>query len=105
MVDRLHHGIIRRLIKTDIFLVSVLCSGPLWWPVASGICHCNQGIQNASHYLFLCPSYATPRVTLVTSVNGILHRVGLNHFQSQVYLYGDASINNSDNKKIILSTI
>ena len=43
----------------------------------------------------------------MTSVNEILHRVNLNHFenQSQLYLYGDSSINSSDNKIIILSTI
>ena len=45
--------------------------------------------------------------TLMTSVNEILHKVGLNHLenQSQLYLYGDSSINISDNKKIIFSAI
>ena len=41
------------------------------------------------------------------SVNEVLHKLNFNHFenQSQLYLYGDSSINNSDNKEIILSTI
>ena len=51
--------------------------------------------------------YATQRATLLGSVNEILHKVGLNHLetQSQLYLYGDSTINNSDNKNIILATI
>ena len=37
----------------------------------------------------------------------ILNKVRLNYLenQSKLYLYGDSSMNNSDNKKIILSTI
>ena len=43
----------------------------------------------------------------MSSVNEILHKVRLNHLEtrSKLYLYGDSSMNNSDNKKIILSTI
>ena len=57
----------------------------------SGICH----------FLSSCPSYATQRATLATGVNEILHKVGLNHLvnQSQLYLYGDPYINNTENKK------
>ena len=73
----------------------------------SGICHCNQGIEDTSHFLFSCPSYVAQRATLVTSVNMILRKVGLNHLgnQAKLYLYGDPAINNSDNKTIILLTI
>ena len=73
----------------------------------SGICHCNQGIEDTSHFLFTCPSYVTQRAALVSSVNEILHKVRLNHLenQSKLYLYGDSSINNSDNKTILLSTM
>ena len=49
----------------------------------SGICHCNQGIEDTSHFLFSCPLYATQRATFVTSVNEILHRVRLNHLENQ----------------------
>ena len=57
--------------------------------------------------LLSCPSYDIQRVTLVTSVNEILLKVNLNHSenQSQLYLYGDPSITNSNNKNILLSTI
>ena len=36
-----------------------------------GISHCNQGIEDTNHFLFSCPHYATPRVTLVPSINEI----------------------------------
>ena len=50
---------------------------------------------------------ALQRVTLVNSVKEILIKVNLIHLedQSKLYLDGDPSINNSDNKKILLSTI
>ena len=71
----------------------------------SDICHCNQGVEDTNHFLFTCPSYVTQRAALMSSVNEILHKVRLNHLEthSKLYLYGDSSMNNSDNKKIILS--
>ena len=73
----------------------------------SGICHCNQCIEDTSHFLCSCPSYVSQRAALVSIVNEILYKVRLNHLenQSKLYLYGDSSINNSDNKKLMLSTI
>ena len=73
----------------------------------SDICHCNQGIEDVSHFLFLCLSFATQRVTLAISVIEILQRNNLNHLsnQSELYLYGHSSINVIDNIKILLSTI
>ena len=73
----------------------------------SGTCQCNKGIEDTSHLLLSCPSYAVQRVTLVTSVKEILLKVNLIHLKdhSNLYLYGDPSINYSDNKNIILATI
>ena len=73
----------------------------------SGVCHCNQGIEDTSHFLLSCPSYVIQRVTLVSGVNEILLKANKNHSESQLqlYLYGDPSIKNFDNKNIILSTI
>ena len=53
------------------------------------------------------PFYAAQKLTLVTSVQEILLKVNLIHLEDQLklYLYGDTSINNADNKKNILSTI
>ena len=43
----------------------------------------------------------------MTTVNDILLKVNLHHLANQLklYLYGDPSINNSDNKNIHLMTI
>mgnify|MGYP003717955363 CR=1 FL=1 len=73
----------------------------------SGTCHCNQGVEDTSHFLFFCPSYVTQRATLTTSVNEILLKHNLNHLvnQSQLYLYGHDSINFTDNRKILISTL
>ena len=73
----------------------------------SGNCQCNQGIGDTSHFLLFCPSYTIQRVTLLTYVNVILLKVNLSHLEdhSELYLYGDPSINGLDNKKIILATI
>ena len=73
----------------------------------SGICLCNQCIEDTSHFLFSRHLYATQRVTFVSSVNEILQKFNLNYLknQLQLYLYGYASLNNTENKKIILSTI
>ena len=73
----------------------------------SGICHCNRGIWETHHFLLLCLSYAIQRVKLVTSVKEILFKVNWSHLENQLqlYLYGDPSINDSDNKKILMSMI
>ena len=73
----------------------------------SGICLCNQGIEDTSYFLFSRHLYATQRVTLVSSVNEIIQKFNLNYLktQLQLHLYGNASLNNTGNKKIILSTI
>ena len=73
----------------------------------SNICHCNLGIEDTSHFLFSCPYYATQRATLLTSVNEILQKYNLYDLrnQLQLYLYGHHSIDYSDNRKILLSTI
>ena len=73
----------------------------------SGVCHCNQGIEDTSHFLLSCPSHVIQRETLMSSVNEILLKANKNHLESQLqlYLYGDPSLNNFDNKNIILSTI
>ena len=70
----------------------------------SEMCSCNQGIEDTSHYLFLCPSYAIERAILVANVIHILQKNLINN-QLQLYLYGHRSINSSDNRNILLSTI
>ena len=62
--------------------------------IPSGVCHCNQGIEDTSHFLLLCPSCVIQRVTLVSSVNEILLKANKNNLESQLqlHLYGDPSI-------------
>ena len=73
----------------------------------SEMCSCNQGIEDTSHYLFLCPSYAIERAIPVANVIHILQKNKINNSgnQLQLYLYGHRSINCSDNRNILLSTI
>ena len=73
----------------------------------SEICRCKQGIEDTSHFIFSCPFYAIQRATLKASVLNMLQENNLNYLgnQSQLYLYGHPSINSTENRKIILSTI
>ena len=72
----------------------------------SNICICNQGIEDNEHFLFSCPLFMTQRTPLITTVNEIVQKNNLNVInQPHLYLYGHQSLNDSDNKKIILSTI
>ena len=73
----------------------------------SDICPCKQGIEDTTHFIFSCPLYAIQRATLTASVINILQKNNLNYLgnQSKLYLYGHPSINSTENRKIILSTI
>ena len=70
-------------------------------------CNCNQGIEDPDHFLFSCPSFETQRALLIITLNGIALRNNLDDFrnQSHLYFYGHRSINHSNNKTILLSTI
>ena len=73
----------------------------------SGICECNQDIEDTSHFVFECPRYATQRANLAVEVIDILQRNNLNHLgnQLELYLHGHRSLNPIDNRNILLSTI
>ena len=73
----------------------------------SDICLCNQGIENICHYFTLCPFYVTARTKLRASANAILERNNLTFpvREEHLYLYGHSSLDNNDNKKILLSSI
>ena len=68
----------------------------------SRTCHCGEDTEDTSHFLFSCSLYTVQRVALMTSVYEILLKINLIHLgnQSNLYLYGDPSINNVDNKKL-----
>jgi len=73
----------------------------------SDTCSCTHGVENTIHFLFQCPLYTTQRATLAASVIMILLRYNLNNLgnQERLYLYGHHSINDADNKAILLATI
>ena len=70
----------------------------------SEICGCNQGNEDTNNFFCLCPFYAIQRAD---SVRIVLQNNKINYLgsQSQLYLYGHQSINSTDNRKILLSTI
>ena len=73
----------------------------------SDLCRCNVGIEDTHHFLFKCPFLAIQRATLAVKVIGILLRNNLNHLgnMEKVYLYGNNSMNHTDNKNVLLATI
>ena len=73
----------------------------------SDVCICNTGAEDTEHFLFKCPFHATKRASLATEVVPILIRNNLNHLSSdeKLYLYGNDSISDSDNKAILLATM
>ena len=73
----------------------------------SGVCLCGTGKEDTEHFLFKCPFYAIKRASLATEVIPILIRNNLNHLSNdeKLYLYGNGSINDNDNKTILLATM
>ena len=70
-------------------------------------CLCNIGVEDTKHFLFKCPFHATKRASLATEVVPILIRNNLNHLSEDenLYLYGNDSLSDSDNKAILIATI
>ena len=73
----------------------------------SEICECNQDIEDTRHFLFECRRYARQRAILAIRIIEILQQNNLNHLGNlpELYLYGHKSLNVTDNKSIVLSTI
>ena len=70
-------------------------------------CLCNIGVEDTKHFLFKCPFHATKRASLAATVVPILIRNNLNHLSEdeKLYLYGNDSISDNDNKTILLATM
>ena len=73
----------------------------------SDVCLCKIGVEDTKHFLFRCPFHATKRASLATEVVPILIRNNLNHLSGdeKLYLYGNESISDGDNKAILLATM
>ena len=70
-------------------------------------CNCHCAPEDASHFLLSCDLFSLPRVDLRTSVSNILELNNLNHLSEcfEIYIYGHHSLDDKDNKTILLSTI
>ena len=70
-------------------------------------CDCHCAPEDVAHFLFFCDRFSLPRIDLRTSVSTILERNNLDNLVDSVkiYLYGHQSLELSDNKNILLSTI
>ena len=70
-------------------------------------CNCHCAPEDTSHFLLSCDLFSLPRVDLRTSVSNILELNNLNHLSEcfEIYIYGHHSLDDKDNKTILLSTI
>ena len=73
----------------------------------SDLCRCNIGVEDTKHFLFKCPLFAAQRATLAVKVIGILIRNNLNHLGNveSIYMYGNDSMDETDNRNVLLATI
>ena len=71
------------------------------------ICDCRRHVEDINHFLFSCRLYGPQRASLAGSVIPILQKYNAIHLSNDVrlYLYGDTSLSNTDNKIILESTI
>ena len=74
---------------------------------SSEICECGAGPEDASHYLFFCSNFHAQRAQLMNQVIPLLRNYNLMQYIHSpcLFLYGDKSISDSDNKTIISSPI
>ena len=73
----------------------------------SAECLCQEGEETTHHFLFSCPFFAEFRPRLINSVSEVLQKHGLIHlaYETDTYLYGHFSIDVSDNRIILQSSI
>ena len=73
----------------------------------SNICLCKQGTEDTYHFLLSCQFYRNYRTALVSTVSDILQKNGVALAANEllVYLYGHPSLNDSENRIILQSTI
>ena len=74
---------------------------------ANDLCDCGLASEDLAHFLFYCPLYTIPRITLSTAVSNILHLNNLQHLSHnvEIHIFGHHLLNPIDNKIILSSTI
>ena len=69
-------------------------------------CLCKEGIEDATHFLLFCPFYFSHREKLIFQLREILRKNKLNPIiNTELCLYGHASLNHSDNRKILVASL
>ena len=70
-------------------------------------CVCNDGIEDVNHFLFHCSLFLDNRVAFLDVIENVMdvYNLELNQHLEVVCLYGHVLFSESDNKKILLSTI
>jgi len=73
----------------------------------SNICECVVAPEDTKHFLFFCTNFQAQRVQLMDRVSPILQNYDIMHniHNPYLFLYGDESVPNSDNKIILESTL
>ena len=73
----------------------------------SDLCECGIASEDTSHFLFSCHLFARQRAALASSVIIILQSHNLTNLanDTKLYLYGHETLNPTENKNILLSTI
>ena len=69
-------------------------------------CLCKEGIEDATHFLLFCPFYFSHREKLISQLRENLRKNILNPIiNTELCLYGHASLNHSDNRKILVASL
>ena len=70
-------------------------------------CNCGTGVEDTSHFFFICPLHAAHRGSLAASVIQILAPRNLNHLinTSTIYLYGHHLLSHNEKRSILKATI
>ena len=73
----------------------------------SNICDCGMAPEDTKHFLFFCTNFQAQRVQLMDRVSPILQNYNIMHniHNPFLFLYGDKSLPNSENKIILESTL
>ena len=69
-------------------------------------CLCKKGVEDTYHFLIKCPFYTSHRNVLFAYLETILrnHDIAVENFV-ELLLYGHSSLNESENKNILLATL
>ena len=72
----------------------------------SGKCLCKKGVEDTHHFFITCPFYTSHRDVLFSCVETILqkHDITVTNLV-QILLYGHPSLNDSNNKNILIATL